>query len=198
MRVGVPEAAFADAEPMVAVLARRAIAALAEEGCVVGESSRPTAADLEAANAAGLVVSRCESAAFHRSLGTDRSLYWDEVADQLDAAAVVSAVEYIDAQRLRAELAERLLAAFDDHDVLVMPTVPVVAPMVADFARQLMLLSRNAIPWSLTGFPALSVPCGWAGALPVGLQVVAPPWREDLVVAVGSAVERWSAGPPPR
>ncbi len=165
---------------------------------MVGESRRPTAADLEAANAAGLVVSRCESAAFHRSLGTDRSLYWDEVADQLDAAAVVSAVEYIDAQRLRAELAERLLAAFDDHDVLVMPTVPVVAPLVADFARQLMLLSRNAIPWSLTGFPAISVPCGWAGGLPVGLQVVAPPWREDLVVAVGSAVERWSAGPPPR
>ena len=198
MRVGVPEAAFADAEPMVAALARRAIAALVEAGCVVRESLRPTAADLEAANAAGLVVSRCEAAAFHRSLGSDRALYWEEVADQLEAAAGVSAVEYIDAQRMRAELAEGLLAAFDDHDVLVMPTVPVVAPLVADFARHLMLLSRNAIPWSLTGFPAMSVPCGWAGGLPVGLQVVAPPGREDLVVAVGGAVERWSAGPSPR
>ena len=197
LRVGVAEAAFADAEPMVAVLVRRAIAALAQEGCGVRESSRPTAADLEAANAAGLVVSRCESAAFHRSLGTDRSLYWEEVADQLDAAADVSAVEYLDAQRLRAELTERLLAAFDDHDVLVMPTVPVVAPLVADFARHLMLLSRNAIPWSFTGFPAMSVPCGWAGGLPVGLQLVAPPWREDLVVAVAGAVERWSAGSSP-
>ncbi len=195
VRVGMAEAAFADAEPMVAVLVRRAIAALADMGCIVGASSRPTPADLKSANAAGLVVSRCESAAFHRSLGTDRSLYWEEVADQLDAAAGVSAVEYIDAQRMRAELAERFLAAFDDHDVLVMPTVPVVAPLVADFARHLMLLSRNAIPWSFTGFPAMSVPCGWAGGLPVGLQIVAPPWREDLVVAVGSAVERWSAGP---
>ena len=163
-----------------------------------GPRSAPTAADLEAANAAGLVVSRCESAAFHRSLGTDRSLYWDEVADQLDAAAEVSAVEYLDAQRIRADLAERLLAAFDDHDVLAMPTVPVVAPLVADFARHLMLLSRNAIPWSFTGFPAMSVPCGWAGGLPVGLQLVAPPWREDLVVTVASAVERWSAGSSPR
>ena len=198
IRVGVPEAAFADAEPRVAALVRRAIAALAEAGCMVGESNAPTASDLESANAAGLVVSRCESAAFHRSLGTDRSLYWEEVADQLDAAAGVSAVEYIDAQRMRAELAERLLAPFDDHDVLVMPTVPVVAPLVADFARHLMLLSRNAIPWSFTGFPAMSVPCGLAGKLPVGLQIVAPPWREDLVVAVGSAVERWWAGPSPR
>jgi aspartyl-tRNA(Asn)/glutamyl-tRNA(Gln) amidotransferase subunit A len=198
LRVGVPEAAFAGAEPMVAALARRAIAALAQEGCVVRASGSPTAADLEAANAAGLVVSRCESAAFHRSLGTDRSLYWDEVADQLEAAAEVSAVEYIDAQRIRAELTERLLAAFDDHDVLAMPTVPVVAPLVADFARHLMLLSRNAIPWSFTGFPAMSVPCGWAGGLPVGLQLVAPPWREDLVVAVASVVERWSAASAPR
>ncbi|MEA2842576.1 MAG: aspartyl-tRNA(Asn)/glutamyl-tRNA(Gln) amidotransferase subunit [Actinomycetota bacterium] len=198
LRVGVPEAAFADAEPMVAALVRRAVAALARDGCFVEESTRPTAGDLEAANAAGLIVSRCESAAFHRSLGTDRSLYWEEVADQLDAAAEVSAVEYVDAQRLRAELAERLLAGFDDHDVLAMPTVPVVAPLVADFARHLMLLSRNAIPWSFTGFPAMSVPCGWAGGLPVGLQLVAPPWREDLVIAVGSAVERWSAGSSPR
>jgi len=52
-----------------------------------------------------------------------------------------------------------------------------------------MLLSRNAIPFSFVGFPAISVPCGAVDRLPVGLQIVAPPDREDLLVAVGRCVE---------
>ena len=70
-----------------------------------------------------------------------------------------------------------------------MPTVPVVAPPVTDFAAYLMVLARNAIPWSLVGFPAVSLPCGPPGALPVGLQLVALPGREDLLVAVGKVAE---------
>jgi Asp-tRNA(Asn)/Glu-tRNA(Gln) amidotransferase A subunit family amidase len=152
------------------------------------------AADLEAANSAGLIVSRCEAAAFHRALGADPTLYWEEVADQLDAATGVAAVDYIDAQRLRAELAEGFLALFEKIDLLAMPTVPIVAPPVADFARHLLLLSRNAIPWSFTGFPAVSVPCGWSEGLPVGLQLVAAPGREDLLVAAGAALEATQCG----
>ena len=194
LRVGVPEAAFEGCEPDVEACVRGVVAALREVGCTVSPALRPTADDLASANAAGLLISRCEAAAFHRRLGLDRSLYWDEVADQLDAAGELSALEYLDAQSLRADLAAGLLAGFADHDVLAMPTVPAVAPPLADFARHLMLLSRNAIPWSLTGFPALSVPCGWSGGLPVGLQLVVPPWREDLIVAVGCAVERCRTG----
>ncbi|MDQ6728330.1 MAG: amidase, partial [Actinomycetota bacterium] len=190
LRIGVPEDTFDGAEPGVVSRVSAALSALADVGCTVRPAARPTATDLDAANSAGLLVSRCEAAAFHRGLGTDRALYWDEVADQLDAAGAVTAVDYIDAQRLRAELAEGLLAVFADHDLLAMPTVAMVAPPVADFARHLLLLSRNAIPWSFAGMPALSVPCGWADGLPVGLQLVAPPGREDVLVAAGSAVER--------
>ncbi len=189
LRVGVPEATFAGAEPGVVAAVRASLGLMEGLGCSVRSSAGPTANDLEAANAAGLIISRCEAAAFHRSLGADRSLYWEEVADQLGAASEVSAVDYIDAQRLRAELADSLLELFGDVDVLAMPTAPVVAPMADDFARHLLLLSRNAIPWSLTGFPAVSVPCGVSAGLPVGLQLVARPWREDLLVALGSALE---------
>ena len=189
LRVGVPEATFAGAEPGVVAAVRAGLGLIKGLGCSVGSSARPTANDLEAANAAGLIISRCEAAAFHRSLGADRSLYWEEVADQLGAASEVSAVDYIDAQRLRAELADSLLELFGDVDVLAMPTAPVVAPMADDFSRHLLLLSRNAIPWSLTGFPAVSVPCGFSAGLPVGLQLVARPWREDLLVALGGALE---------
>ena len=189
LRLGVVAAGFDGAPAEVAGPVEDAVAALARLGATVGPAGRPSAGDLERANAAGLVVSRCEAAAYHRHLGTDRALYWDEVADQLDAAGGVSAVDYIDAQRLRGELAATLLATFGDFDVLAMPTAPVVAPPRTDFSRHLLALSRNAIPWSLTGLPAVSIPCGRAGGLPVGIQLVAPPWREARLVAAGTALE---------
>jgi Asp-tRNA(Asn)/Glu-tRNA(Gln) amidotransferase A subunit family amidase len=82
-----------------------------------------------------------------------------------------------------------MLAVFHHHDVLAMPAVPVVAPLVEDFARYLLVLSRNTSLWSLTGFPAISVPCGSVGGLPFAIQLVAPPWREDLLIALGSALQ---------
>jgi aspartyl-tRNA(Asn)/glutamyl-tRNA(Gln) amidotransferase subunit A len=189
LRVGVPEAAFDSVAPGVDAVVRNALEVLGSLGCRVGPAPAPTADDLDAANAAGLVISRCEAATFHRSLGADRARYWDEVADQLAAAECILAMDYIDAQRRRAELAARAVGAFADHDVLVMPAAPVVAPRVEDFARYLLVLSRNSCLWSLTGLPALCIPCGDVGGLPVGVQLVAPPWREDLLIALGSAWE---------
>ena len=188
--IGVAHSAFADASDALAGVVLDAIDRLGEEGATVSRSTLPSPEDLALANAAGLVVSRVEAAAFHRGLGLDLDLYWEEVGDQLRAATTIAGVDYVDAQRRRGELAHRLLGAFDHHDVLVMPTAPVVAPLVDDFAGYLMLLSRNAIPWSFVGFPAVSVPCGQVDGLPVGLQIVAPPDREDLLVAVGRMVEQ--------
>jgi aspartyl-tRNA(Asn)/glutamyl-tRNA(Gln) amidotransferase subunit A len=189
LRVGVVPAAFAGASDELAAVVHAAVERLGDGGAKIATSERPSDADLELANAAGLVVSRVEAATFHRGLDLDPDGYWEEVGDQLRAAAQLSGIDYLDAQRCRGELARRLLGAFDDHDVLVMPTVPVVAPRVDEFADYLMVLSRNAIPWSFVGFPAISVPCGTVDGLPVGLQVVAPPDREDLLVAVGRAAE---------
>ncbi|MGH9154760.1 MAG: amidase, partial [Acidimicrobiales bacterium] len=190
LRIGVPEACFANAQPGVAAAVRTALEQLTSRfGAEVQTVAEPSGASLDWAGAAGLVVSRCEAAAAHRSLGLDRSLYTAEVADQLEAADAISATDYLDAQRARSQLAERLGAVFAVVDVLAMPTAPVVAPRVEDCGRHLVTLARNAIPWSFVGFPALSVPVGTVGGLPVGLQLVAPPHREGLLVAAGLAVE---------
>ncbi len=191
MRVGVPEAAFAGAEPGVEAAVRAAIAALEESGVEALPADRPDARDLDRANSAGMVVSRAEAALVHRDLGLDRGLYWDETADQLREAERLTALDYLTAQRIRAEMAEDLLAALLGRDALVMPTTPAAAPPADRFHEYLTVLSRNAIPWSLVGFPAISVPCGLTeDGLPVGLQVVAPPGREDVVVRLAAAVER--------
>jgi len=190
LTVGVAEAGFADSEGPVADAVHAALAGLARAGARVVETPHPSARDLARANAAGMVISRCEATTFHADLGLDRTLYWDEVAEQLDAADDVRATEYLNAQRIRTKLVTDLSAAFDHVDLLAMPTSPVVAPPRDEFAEFLMLLARNAIPWSLVGFPAISVPVGAVDSLPVGLQLVAPPDREDLLVAAARAIER--------
>jgi aspartyl-tRNA(Asn)/glutamyl-tRNA(Gln) amidotransferase subunit A len=189
LRIGVVGAGFADAQPGVTMAVERTLDRLTRGGCAIDDSPVPALADLELAGAAGLVISRCEAAAAHRRFELDRSQYWEEVRDQLDVADGIAAVDYLDAQRVRAELRARFASCFDAHDVLAMPTVPVVAPPVDDFARYLMLLARNAIPWSLVGFPAISVPVGGSDGLPVGIQLIAPPGGEARLVEVGRIVE---------
>jgi aspartyl-tRNA(Asn)/glutamyl-tRNA(Gln) amidotransferase subunit A len=190
-RVGIPEAAFAGCDPEVERAVRRAIAGLAGLGVGVTAAERPNSLDLDRASAAGLIVSRAEAAANHRALGIPRARLWDETADQLDEADGLSASDYIDAQRLRAELASTFDEALDGLWALAMPTAPCGAPRVEDAAHYITILSRTAIPWSLTGLPAISVPCGVTGeGLPIGLQLVAGRGREHLLVALASAVER--------
>jgi aspartyl-tRNA(Asn)/glutamyl-tRNA(Gln) amidotransferase subunit A len=192
-RIGWPGAGFEGCAPEIAGIAMDAVVALVGSsgpGGQLVELDRPDGADLDLANAVGLVVSRCEAAAFHRSLGTDRTVYWEEVGDQLDAADGVAASDYLDAQRLRAVLAADLLAVFERCDVLCLPTVGVAPPRRDDFARFLTVLSRMCVPWSLAGFPAVSVPCGFdPDGFPVGLQIVGPPGADARVIAAAALVE---------
>jgi aspartyl-tRNA(Asn)/glutamyl-tRNA(Gln) amidotransferase subunit A len=191
MRIGVPGAAWEEIEPDVENSINASLEDLKAAGAELIDVDRPGEDDFVGANACGLIVSRCEAATFHRGLENDRGLYWEEVRDQLNAADAVLATDYIDAQRYRAWLRERMLAVFDDVDALVMPTVPVLAPPVEDADEYLTVLSRNAILWSFVGFPAISVPSAPSpSGLPIGFQIVAAPHAEATMIAVGRAVER--------
>jgi len=192
LRVGLAGAAWEGAEAAVESAVGAQIDRLRALVASVRETDRPAAADFGGANAMGLLVSRCEAATFHRARGLDRSLYWAEVRDQLDAADGVLATDYIDAQRYRASLREEMLAVLREHDVLAMPTAPVLAPPVERADEYLTILSRNAILWSFVGFPAISVPCPTDG-LPVGLQLVAGPGGEALLIALATALTKGDA-----
>ncbi|HEX2179632.1 MAG TPA: amidase [Actinomycetota bacterium] len=190
LRLGTPPDACTDADYGILASFTSALQLLGQLAGRVVEVSRPATLDFSNAASAALVVSRCEAAAYHRRLGLDRSKFWPEVRNQLDAAEEVTAVDYLDAQRLRAVLAEAMVRVFEQIDVLVLPTSLVPAPALEEAGDYLALISRNAIPWSFIGFPAISVPCGkTAAGLPVGLQMVAPPFEEASLVALGSAFE---------
>jgi aspartyl-tRNA(Asn)/glutamyl-tRNA(Gln) amidotransferase subunit A len=191
LRVGVPTAALQDADPQVASAFGAAVAALRDSGVTVEEIDSPTAEDFDLAVLMGLVVSRCEAAAYHTAFGERRSLYaTTAVAEQLDEAAHVSAVAYLQAQRAREDLRRRMLAQISQYDALLMPTTRVAAPKSSEVDHYFLVLSQNCILWSFIGFPVVSLPCGWTReGLPVGAQLVAGPYEDDRLLALAAALE---------
>jgi aspartyl-tRNA(Asn)/glutamyl-tRNA(Gln) amidotransferase subunit A len=191
LRVGVPGAALEGADPAVARAFERALDGLRAAGVRVRAIEAPSGVDLEMTNAAGMIVSRAEAATLHAGWLAERlDRYTAETREQLLAAAAVPATVYLAAQRLREAFRRRMLETFADLDAIALPTSLVEAPAVEEAERFLLVLSRNCIPWSFVGFPAVSVPCGRTGAgLPVGLQLVAPPFEDGRLVSLGTAVE---------
>lgn len=200
VRIGVPAATAAGAAAGVRARFEAAVASFASAGADVHDVGLPDATDLAMANAAGMVLSRVEAAQHHRSSGTEFDACTPEVRAQLIAALDVPAVDYVRCMRMREQLRARLLSAFTDTDVLVMPTSNVTAPLRSEADRYLLVLSENCIPWSFAGFPAISIFAGMAGGLPVAVQLVARPGDDAHLLLIAHGAERvlpplpdWSA-----
>jgi amidase len=113
------------------------------------------------------------------------------------------------ARRLRRRYAERILRIFDDHDVLLTPISPFPPVAVGhwdgrDAFRTLLGQSRvypYEVVWNYLGNPAASLPAGFTpDGLPLSVQLVAPPNREDLLLSLAAQLEaerRWSDRRPP-
>ncbi|MDD4179293.1 MAG: Asp-tRNA(Asn)/Glu-tRNA(Gln) amidotransferase subunit GatA [Candidatus Margulisbacteria bacterium] len=100
---------------------------------------------------------------------------------------------YLKALKVRTVIKRDFEKAFKDCDVLLSPTAPTVAfKLGAKTADPLaMYLSDIAtIPVNLAGLPALSLPCGFAGNLPIGLQVIGQAFKEDALFRVSFAYEQ--------
>ena len=159
-------------------------------GVEIIETKLPSADDFRLANNLGLIISRVEAAAYQRSFRDSESRYIKQVFEQLDEASKVTGVDYITAQRFRSEFQERMLAELQGFDAFIMPTTLVPAVKSEETEQYLTILSKNCIPWSMIGFPALSVPAGLTpGGLPVGAQLVSAPFDDGIILALASALE---------
>jgi amidase len=86
-------------------------------------------------------------------------------------------------------LRSRLLAFVEDRDVLLSPPCAIPACRHGGVAEALAAFSYT-MTWNLTGWPAAGVPAGASPeGLPVGVQVVAKPWRDDVALAAARAIE---------
>ncbi|MDR2605419.1 MAG: hypothetical protein LBC55_08760, partial [Desulfovibrio sp.] len=111
--------------------------------------------------------------------------------------ANVSAVAYIKASAVRAELSERMAAFHEKYDVLLTPSLPLTAFAAGrnrpdgDPNGNWVHWTPYTYPFNMTQQPAASLPCGFgADGLPVGLAVVAAKYEDTLVMRVARALEQ--------
>jgi len=100
---------------------------------------------------------------------------------------------YLKAQKVRALLRQDYDLAFEHVDVVATPTSPTTAfPLGARVEDPLQMYLADIFTTSanLSGLPAISVPCGFAGGLPVGLQLTGRAWDEATLLRVAAAYER--------
>jgi aspartyl-tRNA(Asn)/glutamyl-tRNA(Gln) amidotransferase subunit A len=192
LRLGVPRRAFfADLDPDVARAVEDAIAALAALGAVAVDIDPP---GLEHAYTAFHTMLASEAAAFHQPwLRARPGDYGDDVRRALEQGSLIAAVDFVNARRMQAVIAEGMRETLRGVDLLATPTLPRTAPPIGvPMSREPHLAwGRLTAPFNLLGMPALSVPCGFDGAgLPIGLQLAGRWHDEATVLRAGHAYQR--------
>ncbi len=97
------------------------------------------------------------------------------------------------AQRVRTKISEDFRSAFADVDFIVTPTAPSVAFNLGEKTDDPLAMYLNdfcTVPMSLAGIPAISIPCGLSGGLPVGLQIAGAAFSENRLLDTAHALER--------
>ncbi|MEO0822980.1 MAG: AtzE family amidohydrolase, partial [Pseudomonadota bacterium] len=206
LTIGIPDGWFEAhaAEPARAALARTA------EALGTAARLRPvTLEGVEAGRAAAYLITNAESAALHLPRLRSRLAEFDpDTRDRFLAGALLPAAWVTEAQRVRRRWLGRVLRAFETVDLLVVPATPFTAPEIGqrriEIGGREVLLRPNlgllAQPFSCIGLPVVTVPVFEPGALPIGIQLVAPPWREARALAAAAWLEGAglaTAHPPP-
>jgi aspartyl-tRNA(Asn)/glutamyl-tRNA(Gln) amidotransferase subunit A len=194
LSVGVVEALFEGAiEPGVAAAVREAVEALRGAGVRTRSVELP---HLDRAAVVQQALQFPEAASIHLEwLRTRLADYGADVRGRLLAGLFVPATAYVTALRVRGVIGAGFDAAAAPFDCLVAPTLPSVAPVFGRSDRLAENLFRQGLlrctaPWSLVGWPVVSVPCGFADGLPVGLSLIGRRFRDADALRVAALFQR--------
>ncbi len=183
--------------------AMEAVARVAKALSVTAEVEIPEAAR---ARAAAYVITTCEAASLHLDRLRQRPQDFDPaVRDRLLAGAMVPSVFVDRAQKFRRWYRAQVLELFKTVDVILAPATPCIAPKIgqATFVldgEELPVRPNIGIhtqPISFIGLPVVAVPVPLE-PMPVGVQVIAAPWREDIALRVAYALEKAGVVSAPR
>jgi Asp-tRNA(Asn)/Glu-tRNA(Gln) amidotransferase A subunit family amidase len=144
------------------------------------------------------VILLAEATAIYRGHLDRPELFGSDVYALLRQGLLVSGPDYVNAQRVRRVLTEEYRRIFETVDCIFAPATATTAPRIGE--RELSIngkvmdvriaTTKVARGVNALGFPALAMPCGTsAEGLPIGLQIIAAPFREDLLLRVGAALE---------
>ena len=206
LRIGIVKQFIDGADPQVSRIIHNAIDSLAGLGCKVGEASLNSAAYSLASYytiamaEASSNLAKYDNVRYGYDLNPEgyewnayfskaRSSFGQEVKRRIIMGSYVLSSGYygkyyMKAQQVRALLRKELKFLFRDYDVLVGPTMPVLPLRVGekiDDPMKLYLVDVDTVVANLAGVPAITVPAGFAGDLPVGLQFIADHCREQTL-----------------
>ncbi len=182
----------------------QAVDKVAEALSVATEIELPEAAR---ARAAAYVITTTEGAALHLQRLRERPQDFDpDVRDRLIAGAMIPAPYVARAQKFRRWFRDAMLRLFNEVDVILAPATPCAAPLIGQ--KTFVLdgvelpvrpnLGIYTQPISFIGLPVAAVPVPLHGGLPVGVQIVTAPWREDIALRVAYALEAAGVARAPR
>jgi aspartyl-tRNA(Asn)/glutamyl-tRNA(Gln) amidotransferase subunit A len=203
IRIGFAPAFFERLHGDVELCIRGAMARAASLGAEVKPVALP---DLAALNAVGRVILMAEASAVMEPYRERRESFSPDVLALLDQGKVISAIDYINAQRLRGALRREFRKVWREVDCLLIPTTPHTAPRIGETTVRFdgrdedarLAATRLVRGINLLGVPALSMPCGLSSSgLPMGLQIVGPAFEEALILRVAAALEDDGMGIPP-
>ena len=150
------------------------------------------------ARAAAYIITASEGGNLHLDDLRSRPHDFDlATRDRFLAGTLIPANWYIQAQRFRSWYRDRVREVFQNVDVILAPTTPCPAPLIG---QQTMILDGEEIlvrphlglftqPLSFIGLPVLSVPIQRPDALPLGVQLIAAPYKEPLILRVAAVLE---------
>ncbi|CAI0825148.1 AtzE family amidohydrolase [Serratia quinivorans] len=118
--------------------------------------------------------------------------------ERLLAGAMLPAAWYLQAQRFRTHFQQQVLPLFEHWDILIAPATPCSATVIGQETMRIngtdlpirASMGMLTQPISFLGLPVVTIPLKTASGLPIGLQLIAPPWREDLALRAAYALEQ--------
>jgi aspartyl-tRNA(Asn)/glutamyl-tRNA(Gln) amidotransferase subunit A len=182
-------------EPHVARSFERALRELRNAGAQVEEIPLAELDELPAINRRGS-FSGPEAYALHRErLESQGALYDPRVLVRLQRGREQSAADYLDLIRARADLQRRIDRSLAEFDAALLPTTPIVAPLLQDlesddaYLRTNQQALRNTSATNFLDRCAISLPCHQAGSAPVGLMLMGGHGSDRRLLGIAAAVE---------
>jgi aspartyl-tRNA(Asn)/glutamyl-tRNA(Gln) amidotransferase subunit A len=197
MTIGIPRSFYVDGlDADVDKALDEAIATFRKLGARIVQVELP---DQTLVSAAALIVIAVEALTIHAPwLRTRAADYGEQVRNRLTNGAAYSGVEYLEALRWRGPALAAHLDAIGKCDAILVPAVRVAAPTIAETdvgggpnADAVILgITRFMRPVNYLGLPALGVPAGFGkNGLPIGLQLIGRPFRDEMLIALGAAFQ---------
>jgi aspartyl-tRNA(Asn)/glutamyl-tRNA(Gln) amidotransferase subunit A len=172
----------------------------------LGASDAIEIPEAQRARSAAYVITATEGAALHLDRLRERAADFDPaVRDRLIAGALTPASLVVQAQKFRAWYRAEVARLFDRLDLILAPATPCTAPAIGQQTFVIngveMPLRPNigiyTQPISFIGLPVVAVPVPLS-PMPIGVQIIAPPWREDLALRAAWALEQAGVALAPR